>query len=220
MISELKPKGVEVLSLTTIATPHHGSAFADYLFQQIGPTNIPRLYKALEFFGFETGAFEQLTQTYMTESFNPRTPDSPDVRYFSYGAQLNPHLTSVFRTSGRIVKAAEGPNDGLVSVQSSQWGKYQGTLDNVSHLDLINWTNRLRVRYSANISETHANVFTVCFFAGLETDRQVRVIVITWLTKFRTRRWYLWSLTGTPRTFNAIAFYLHITGMTSSFNSS
>jgi hypothetical protein len=26
-------------------------------------------------------------------------------------------------------------------------------------------------------------------------------------------RWYLWSLTGTPRNFNAIAFYLHITGM-------
>ena len=150
MISELKPKGVEVLSLTTIATPHHGSAFADYLFQQIGPTNIPKLYKTLDFFGFETGAFEQLTQKYMTESFNPRTPDSPDVRYFSYGAQLNPHLTSVFRTSGRIVKAAEGSNDGLVSVQSSQWGKYQGTLDNVSHLDLINWTNRLRVRYLAN----------------------------------------------------------------------
>jgi hypothetical protein len=92
MISELKPKGVEVLSLTTIATPHHGSAFADYLFQRIGATNIPRLYKALEFFGFETGAFEQLTNKYMTESFNPRTPDSPDVRYFSYGAQLNPHL--------------------------------------------------------------------------------------------------------------------------------
>jgi hypothetical protein len=32
----------------------------------------------------------------------------------------------------------------------------------------------------------------------------------------RVRRWYLWSLTGTPRTFNAIAFYLHITGMTTS----
>jgi triacylglycerol lipase len=31
-------------------------------------------------------------------------------------------------------------------VESSRWGKYQGTLDNVSHLDLINWTNRLRVR--------------------------------------------------------------------------
>jgi triacylglycerol lipase len=179
MISELKPEGVEVLSLTTIATPHHGSAFADYLFQQIGPTNIPKLYKALEFFGFETGAFEQLTQKYMTESFNPRTPDSPDVRYFSYGAQLNPHLTSVFRTSGRIVKAAEGPNDGLVSVQSSQWGKYQGTLDNVSHLDLINWTNRLRVRYLARVSETCANMFAVCLPAVFEKFRQVSVVVLT-----------------------------------------
>lgn len=153
MISQLKPKGVEVLSLTTIATPHHGSAFADYLFQQIGATNIPRLYKVLEFVGFETGAFEQLTNKYMTESFNPRTPDSPDVRYFSYGAQLNPHLTSVFRKSHGVVQAAEGPNDGLVSVQSSQWGDYKGTLDNVSHLDLINWTNRLRVKQSINVLE-------------------------------------------------------------------
>jgi len=134
------------MSLTTIATPHHGSAFADYLFKRIGAANVPKLYKALEFFGFETGAFEQLTNRYMEESFNPRTPDSPDVRYFSYGAQLNPHLTSVFRKSHNIVMAAEGPNDGLVSVQSSQWGEYKGTLDNVSHLDLINWTNRLRVR--------------------------------------------------------------------------
>lgn len=64
--------------------------------------------------------------------------------------------------------AAEGPNDGLVSVTSSQWGEYKGTLDNVSHLDLINWTNRLR--------------------------------------------WWFWELTGTRRSFNAIAFYLHITG--------
>lgn len=65
MISELKPQGVEVLSLTTIATPHHGSAFADYLFKRIGAANIPKLYKALEAFGFETGAFEQLTNKYM-----------------------------------------------------------------------------------------------------------------------------------------------------------
>lgn len=149
MISQLKPKGVEVLSLTTIATPHHGSAFADYLFRKIGATNVPKLYKVLESVGFETGAFEQLTNRYMTESFNPRTPDSPDVRYFSYGAQLNPHLTSVFRKSHSVVQAAEGPNDGLVSVQSSQWGDYKGTLDNVSHLDLINWTNRLRVWHLA-----------------------------------------------------------------------
>ena len=56
----------------------------------------------------------------------------------------------------------EGPNDGLVSVQSSRWvgqkysrfrevfadsacqGNYMGTLENVNHLDLVGWTNVAR----------------------------------------------------------------------------
>ncbi|OQN96290.1 hypothetical protein B0A48_17546 [Cryoendolithus antarcticus] len=168
MISRLKPSGVKVLSLTTIATPHRGSAFADHVFRRLKPFNVPKLYKALEAFGLQTGAFEQLTQKYMIETFNPATTDDPNVRYFSYGATLSPHFTSVFRSSHRVIDQVEGANDGLVSVDSSRWGKYQGTLDDVSHLDLINWTNR-------------------------------------W-------RWYLWGLTGYERNFNAIAFYLHITG--------
>lgn len=80
----------------------------------------------------------------MIERFNPRTPDVEGVRYFSYGATLEPQLTSVFRYSHSIIEKAEGPNDGLVSVRSAQWGTYKGTLQDVSHLDLINWTNRLR----------------------------------------------------------------------------
>jgi triacylglycerol lipase len=36
MISRLQPPDVTVLSLTTIATPHRGSAFADYMFDRIG----------------------------------------------------------------------------------------------------------------------------------------------------------------------------------------
>ena len=142
MISRLKPPNVRVLSLTTIATPHRGSAFADYLFAQLGRTNTRNVYAALEFFGVETGAFRQLTPTYMSEKFNPRTPDVEGVKYYSYGATMQPHFWSMFRQSHRIVEEAEGPNDGLVSVESSQWGEYKGTLNHVSHLDLINWTNR------------------------------------------------------------------------------
>lgn len=121
-----------------------GSAFADFIFARIGVTNIPKLYKMLEFFGLETGAFSQLTQKYMRESFNPRTPDLEGVRYYSYGAMMHPHLLSVFRASHKIVEKYERANDGLVSVESSRWGTYKGTLKDVSHLDLINWTNRLR----------------------------------------------------------------------------
>lgn len=107
-------------------------------------TNVPKLYKALEFFGMETGAFQQLTRDYMAQSFNPRTPDMDGVQYYSYGAQIQPRLLSIFRKSHGIIESYEGPNDGIVSVSSSMWGTYKGTLDQVSHLDLINWTNRLR----------------------------------------------------------------------------
>jgi triacylglycerol lipase len=68
----------------------------------------------MEYFGFETGAFSQLTQDYMKTSFNERTPDVPDVKYFSYGASLEPNKWSVFAASHAIVKRTEGLNDGLV----------------------------------------------------------------------------------------------------------
>lgn len=169
MISQLRPTDFKILSLTTIATPHRGSTFADYMFETIGPRRIKRIYKVLEYFGFETGAFSQLTVEYMKNTFNPKTPDVPDVKYYSYGASLEPNKWSVFAPSHAIIKSTEGLNDGLVSVYSSQWGDYKGTLIGVSHLDLINWTNRLK--------------------------------------------WFFWELTGSKRTFNAIAFYLDICDM-------
>ncbi|KAJ5580184.1 uncharacterized protein N7459_006169 [Penicillium hispanicum] len=171
MISQLQPQNFKVLSLTTIATPHRGSAVVDYAFEQIGADRLPQIYYTLHRLNVETGAFAQLTRKYMSETFNPNTPDVEDVRYFSYGASAEPSIWSVFRLSHRILAEAEGPNDGLVSVASSHWGGdqgYKGTLMGVSHLDLINWTNRLK--------------------------------------------WLAGEVTGNRRKFNAIAFYLDISG--------
>ncbi|CAC9891472.1 unnamed protein product [Aureobasidium pullulans] len=50
----------------------------------------------LEFFGFETGAFSQLTQSYMSQTFNPKTPDREGISYYSYGATVNPRFWSIF----------------------------------------------------------------------------------------------------------------------------
>lgn len=41
---------------------------------------LPKVYRALEFFGFRTGAFSQLTRDYMQHTFNPNTPDVADVK--------------------------------------------------------------------------------------------------------------------------------------------
>jgi triacylglycerol lipase len=57
---------------------------------------------------------------------------------------MEPRFWSVFRLSHRLLQQLEGYNDGLVSVASSKWGVYKGTLMGVSHLDLINWSNRLK----------------------------------------------------------------------------
>lgn len=135
-----------VASVTTLSTPHRGSPFADHVLarEAAGWMYLPRLYRALERAGLGTEAFAQLTTGHMRD-FNQEVPDVPGVRYFSYGAVMDePSLLSPFRIPKRIIDAQEGQNDGLVSVESSKWGVYQGTLVGVNHLDLINWPNKVR----------------------------------------------------------------------------
>jgi triacylglycerol lipase len=146
MISRLcpDPSLFRVRSLTTIATPHRGSSAADMLFRDIGPDLLPQIYRVLDRFHIDHGAFSQLTTTYIQSHFNKTVPNDPLVRYFSYGASATPHIFSIFRISHDLMQEVEGPNDGLVSVKSSKWGEYKGTLMGVTHLDLINWTNRIK----------------------------------------------------------------------------
>jgi triacylglycerol lipase len=169
MIAHCPPPGVRIASLVTVASPHRGSTFADFLLPegydhnassassssstsaadgeqpQLPLIHLSRLYGLLERAGLGTTAFGQLTTRYMTQTFNPSTPDRHDVRYFSFGAACPcPPLLSPFRHSWHIIRDAEGSNDGLVSVDSSRWGDYRGTLMGVSHLDLINWSNKVR----------------------------------------------------------------------------
>ncbi|GCB21045.1 lipase 2 [Aspergillus awamori] len=142
MITHLKPNDFKNFKNTH--SVFQGSAVADYVLKQIGDDRLAQLYYALDRLKVETGAFAQLTRDYMTNTFNPATPDIEDVRYFSYGAAMQPSFWSAFRLSHRLLEQTEGYNDGLVSVASSKWGGYKGTLEGVSHLDLINWSNRLK----------------------------------------------------------------------------
>lgn len=74
-------------------------------------------------------------------------------RYFSYGAYCNPALYSVWRLPHAVIQEKEGPNDGLVSVASSMWGTYEGTLVEVNHLGIINWVNRIEYAYGQIIGK-------------------------------------------------------------------
>ena len=145
-------RSYKVASLTTISTPHHGSECADFIVDWIGNNKVlKKLCPPL--------VFEMTTEA--MKKFNSKITDDPDVKYFSYGARFQPKWYNVFNLTWKIMahqiksnnkdkvlsdqlKKYMLENDGVVSVQSSHWGTYLGTLDEVDHLDLINWTNRTR----------------------------------------------------------------------------
>ncbi|KAF8604045.1 alpha/beta-hydrolase [Ceratobasidium sp. AG-I] len=149
--AELKRKKLppfKVLSVTTVATPHRGSAFADYFLSTLGRQHLPgfvSLMDKLPIGGGDGKAFESLTLESMRK-FNEETPDDPDVHYFSWGSKFEPGILDAFGFgfSHKIILQKEGPNDGLVSVASSRWGTYLGTLDGVNHLELVGWVNQAR----------------------------------------------------------------------------
>lgn len=131
----------EVVLLTTVGSPHHGLEVADFIMEATTGDSV--WAKALP------QAIPQLTTSYM-EHFNQVVRDSPGVRYFSYGALMDPAGFRLFRPTYEIIKRAclragrPVANDGMVSVDLAKWGTYVGTLDGVDHLDLINWTNTVK----------------------------------------------------------------------------
>ena len=78
--------------MTSIATPHCGSPFADFLLDDVlGRRNLPSLLAFMKVLQMPGGgrAFEALTTSKMAR-FNDETPNDPEVQYYSYGAQFRP----------------------------------------------------------------------------------------------------------------------------------
>ncbi len=124
----------QVHSLTTLGTPHRGTAFADW-----GIRHFARLLRPLlRHLGIPYQSFYDLT-TERCHQFNDQVPDAPQVRYFSVAGQTRLNWRSPqMRLSQAIVAEAEGPNDGLVSVASAAWGE-QVEVWNCDHYGLVNW---------------------------------------------------------------------------------
>ncbi|KAJ3362926.1 hypothetical protein GGF32_005066 [Allomyces javanicus] len=141
------PTDTHVHSLTTISTPHRGSPVMDWFASVLGlgkelglgddhPHSVAlrqldpyathplaRLMRALDF-----PAYGHLTTWYAEHLFNPNVPDAPDVQYYSYGACYPIPVYAPLRIPYEVIKAREGENDGLVSIESAKWGTYLGTV--------------------------------------------------------------------------------------------
>jgi triacylglycerol esterase/lipase EstA (alpha/beta hydrolase family) len=157
LISALN-QGERIASLTTIASPHHGSPFADIVggtvfaipgFNQLVDE---ALTEFTELLGLGPGELAEATKSVTVEAmeeFNATMLDSEHTAYFSWSGRTcgyaellcqydnNGEIVSpMFWASYRLIAAIAGPNDGLVPIDSAQWGEHLGTLP-ADHLDEV-----------------------------------------------------------------------------------
>ncbi len=137
-----------VASLTTVATPHHGTSLAELVLSS--PDTIrDKLAEFVDWFGESiypstksdaAAAVHQLTREYVTKEFNPAIPDMDGIQYYSYSAAVGKGteepLHPIYRIQNQLIYQHEGINDSFVTDESAKWGKHLGTLP-MSHLEQI-----------------------------------------------------------------------------------
>ena len=144
--------GPYIASLTTINTPHRGSALVDFLKRL--PDGIYHGVCGMidRYFGMlgdvKPNAFvasRQLSCAY-AEGFNEVYKDAPEVYYQSYASLMKHGFSSkLLCIPFWILKWLDAPNDGLVTVESARWDNFQGVVTNrylrgISHGDMIDLT--------------------------------------------------------------------------------
>jgi triacylglycerol lipase len=149
MISRL---GMEkkVAALLTIATPHRGTAYADYALRNMNRFRVTPLLKIL---ALDVEGVTDLTVEACAR-FNEKTPNHPAVRYFSVSSACEASaLPPWSRRAHRIISEIEGANDGLVSARSATYAEHLGTWP-VSHWALL--AKNIRPNRSVPIAQRYS----------------------------------------------------------------
>ncbi|KAJ7057127.1 Alpha/Beta hydrolase protein [Mycena amicta] len=193
LISHIKPSEYVPLSLTSISTPHRGSPFMDWCTENIGIgklkreefisrssaveeeskskdgstsfsfAQLPSSFTNLVLGIVDSPAYANLRTSYLTDEFNPQTPDDPRVKYFSVAGRMpgvnvwHPFWLPKMVLDGVEARerqrqrqlwesgASDSPlwshdrewgNDGLVTVQSAKWGEFLGIMEGCDHWEM------------------------------------------------------------------------------------
>ena len=139
-----------IKSLTTIATPHLGSTLAD-----LAKLRLNGVYKMLESLHVDHAGFVDITRR-AARAFHRHHSVPDGVPCFSVAG--DPHAEDVCRPLRRcfeVLERFEGPNDGLVSVESATaFGKPLASWS-VDHLRQMNW---LTSRPSEEVFELYVDL--------------------------------------------------------------
>lgn len=164
-----------VAALVTLSTPHRGSSYADYILRNIDKSR--RAQQLLRFLGLDLSGIRDLTRPSM-QRFNEQIPDHPDVTYFSISASRPWYRVPAFLVhSHHIVSRDEGPNDGVVSVASAQWGNHLETWP-ADHMHVVNRRLVLEIRNrTGNVRSRYARLLDELESRGLLNPSSSETIV-------------------------------------------
>ena len=149
MVASSLGYGEKIASISTIATPHHGSKTMDKLMRlpkKMFNTAAFAVNNWIKIVGDERPDFLRVCEGFTTanmERFNQCNPDVPGIFYQSYACVMSHPFSDInLSTANFILNRIEGPNDGLVSVDSASWGEKVHILRSnvfrgISHLDAI-----------------------------------------------------------------------------------
>jgi len=156
----------KIASLTTIATPHHGSKTMDLI------CKLPKvLFRLVSVFanlwfrilGDKKPDFQNVCQQFTTQfarQFNSENPDSSDVFYQSYAAVMRNSFSDMFLFIPHfVVNLIEGKSDGLVTPESAAWANFRGILRGatnrgISHADEVD-IRRMRLSRKKSFGEVN-----------------------------------------------------------------
>lgn len=146
--------GDRVASLTTLATPHHGSKTIDRIMKLPGPLMRFGCLLADGWFrllGDRSPRTWQVLRSFTTEAaaaFNAANPDDGRVLYQSYAFVMrSPFSDMLMWLPNLVVGRIEGENDGLLPPDAVKWGEFRGVLRSngrrgISHCDEIDLRRR------------------------------------------------------------------------------
>ncbi len=159
----------KVACLTTLASPHRGSAMADTILAFLERKNmldwsLKIIGKYAKLLGDKNPnvylASNELTIAYM-KHFNRSVPDIPSVYYQSYGGLVTEDYPAWHvRIQYKLMAKAEGENDCIVSKHSYRWGNFRGVVKSsddygISHFDIVG------MRFVSQQSSFDANYFFI-----------------------------------------------------------
>jgi len=129
-----------IASVITINAPNRGSHLAAWTLESRGPLpwiamTSMELAGRLSFTTFDPrveAGVREMTPEYVCEVFNPQNPDIEGVYYASWaglaGKGTDTRITPFLVVQNRILYGLAGPNDGMVPLESAQWGDFRGTV--------------------------------------------------------------------------------------------